>query len=124
MRLKRYKQAEVKNEAAEGEEAAEAEDDDQDAAGQPPLLGDDFRRRLAGDMIDLCLGELFDEEQERSRVRRLTYQFAAQHAMGSLDTLVRVLFLAHDEGDQAADPSWSATTKPLPSLAWGRVWCR
>ena len=109
--------------AAEGEEAAEPEPaDDEEAAGRPPLLGDDFRRRLAGDMMDLCLGELFDQEQERSRVRRLTYQFAAQHAMGTLDTLVKVLFLQHDEGDQAADPSWSAGDEPVPAVVdtWGR----
>ena len=65
--------------AAEGEEAPEPEpEDDEEAAGRPPLVGDNFRRGLAGDIIDICLGALFDEEQERSRVRRLTYQFAAQ----------------------------------------------
>eukprot|EP00802_Teleaulax_amphioxeia_P005873 Tamp_05877.p1 GENE.Tamp_05877~~Tamp_05877.p1 ORF type:complete len:818 (-),score=285.58 Tamp_05877:401-2806(-) len=107
---------------AEGEEPPEPEADDDEAAGRPPLIGDDFRRQLALDMIDICMGKLFDEEQERSRVRRLTYQFAAQHAMGSLDTLVNVLFLQHDKGDQAADPSWAAGDEPMPAVVdtWGR----
>jgi len=107
---------------AEGDEAAEPQADGDEAAGRPPLIGDDFRRQLALDMIDICMGVLFDEEQERSRVRRLTYQFAAQHAMGTLDTLVHVLFLQHDKGDQTADPSWAAGEEPTPAVVdtWGR----
>jgi hypothetical protein len=50
------------------------------------------------------------------------YQFAAQHAMGTLDTLVQVLFLQHDKGDQAADPLWAAGDEPTPAAVdtWGR----
>ena len=42
--------------------------------------------------------------------------------MGSLDTLVKVLFLQHDEGDEAADPSWLAGDEPAPAVVdtWGR----
>jgi hypothetical protein len=47
---------------AEGEDAAPPEDGG--AAGRPPLFGDDFRRGLARDIIDICMGKLFDEEQE------------------------------------------------------------
>ena len=91
---------------AEGEDAAPPEDGG--AAGRPPLFGDDFRRGLARDIIDICMGKLFDEEQERCRARRLTYQFAAQYAMGTIDTLINVLFLQHDKGDVATDASWAA----------------
>ncbi|MGB1597034.1 MAG: hypothetical protein ACPIOQ_30020, partial [Promethearchaeia archaeon] len=46
----------------------------------------------------------------------------AQHAVGTLDTLVNILFIQHDKGDEAADPSWAAGEEPAPAPvdSWGR----
>ncbi|MGB1597033.1 MAG: nucleoside monophosphate kinase, partial [Promethearchaeia archaeon] len=52
------------SELREGEEAGEEVGGE--GAGRPPLLGDEFRRELMRDMLDICLGERFDEEQERA----------------------------------------------------------
>jgi hypothetical protein len=100
----------------------QGEEEPAPAGSEPPLVGAEFRRSIARNIIDQCLGKAFDQRVEECRQQRLAYRFAAQHCIRTLDSLIHVEFAVHDPGDKAADVTWHGGEEPAPVVmdTWAR----
>jgi hypothetical protein len=91
-------------------------------SNEEPIVGADFRRSIAQSIIAECLGKRFDQRVEECRQQRLSYKFAAQHCVRTLDALIHVSFSVHDPSDKAVDATWHGGEEPAPVVmdTWAR----